>query len=102
MVLATTEITGHKTDIPGLLIFNVSDVSDDRGYYQEKYQKAKLVSAGLPEDFNVVQTSVSYNKTRGVTRGLHAEPWDKYISVISGRVFAPMLTFELVMVLGRL
>jgi dTDP-4-dehydrorhamnose 3,5-epimerase len=88
MAVATTEYTGHQTDIPGLLIFDVTDVGDERGYFQEKYQKAKLVAAGMPESFNVVQNSLSYNKQAGVTRGFHAEPWDKYISVVTGKVFA--------------
>ncbi|HSW66700.1 MAG TPA: dTDP-4-dehydrorhamnose 3,5-epimerase [Bacillota bacterium] len=88
MGVPTTEITGHTTDIPGLLIFDVTYVGDERGYFQEKYQKAKLVAAGLPEAFNVVQNSLSYNKEKGVTRGFHAEPWDKYIAVITGKVFA--------------
>jgi dTDP-4-dehydrorhamnose 3,5-epimerase len=83
----TTEVTAHTTEIPGLLLFDVSYVGDERGYFQEKYQKAKLVAAGMPESFNVVQNSLSYNKQRGVTRGLHAEPWDKYITVVTGKVF---------------
>src|SRR5690348_13543488 len=87
MGVPTTEITGHTTDIPGLIIFDVTQVGDERGYFQEKYQKAKLVEAGLPEAFNIVQNSVSYNKEKGVTRGFHAEPWDKYISVVTGKVF---------------
>ena len=85
--LATTEFTAHQTDIPGLIFFDVSYVGDERGYFQEKFQKAKLVAAGLPESFTVIQNSLSYNKLRGVTRGFHAEPWDKYISVVKGRVF---------------
>jgi len=88
MAVATTEYTGRTTDIPGLLIFDVTSVGDDRGYFQEKYQKAKLVEAGLPEGFNVVQNSISYNKEAGVIRGFHAEPWDKYISVVTGKVFS--------------
>jgi dTDP-4-dehydrorhamnose 3,5-epimerase len=88
MGVPTTEVTGHTTDIPGLLIFDVTYVGDERGYFQEKYQKAKLVAAGMPEAFNVVQNSLSYNKEAGVTRGFHAEPWDKYISVVTGKVFA--------------
>ncbi len=88
MGVPTTEFTAHETDIPGLLIFDVSQVGDERGYFQEKFQKAKLVAAGMPEDFTVVQNSLSYNKEKGVTRGFHAEPWDKYISVITGRVFS--------------
>lgn len=87
MAVPTTEFTAHTTDIPGLLIFDVTYVGDERGYFQEKYQKAKLVAAGFPESFNVVQNSLSYNKEAGVTRGFHAEPWDKYISVVTGKVF---------------
>ncbi len=86
--LPTTEFNVRQTEIPGLLIFDVNYVGDDRGYFQEKFQKAKLVAAGMPEAFNVVQNSLSYNKQAGVTRGLHAEPWDKYISVVKGKVFA--------------
>lgn len=88
MATPTTEVTGNSTAIPGLLIFDVSKVSDERGYYQEKYQKEKLVAAGLPKDFDVVQNNLSFNKEKGVTRGFHAEPWDKYISVVTGVVFA--------------
>ncbi len=87
MAVPTTEVTGHETAIPGLLFFDVTYVSDERGYFQEKYQRAKLVAAGMPESFTVVQNSLSYNKDRGVTRGFHAEPWDKYISVVTGKVF---------------
>ncbi len=86
--LATTEYTAHETAIPGLLIFDVTYVGDERGFFQEKFQKAKLVNVGLPKDFNVVQTSITYNKQRGVVRGVHAEPWDKYISVVKGKVFS--------------
>lgn len=88
MGVPTTEYITHTTAIPGLLIFNVSDVSDERGYFQEKFQKEKLIKAGLPESFTIVQNSLSYNKDAGVIRGIHAEPWDKYITVVTGRVFA--------------
>ena len=88
MAVPTTEFTAKQTDIPGLLIFNVTYVGDERGYFQEKFQKAKLTAAGMPESFNVVQNSLSFNKEPGVTRGFHAEPWDKYISVVNGKVFS--------------
>lgn len=87
MAVPTTEFTVHQTEIPGLLWFDVTSISDDRGFYQENFQKAKLVAVGLPESFQVVQNNISYNKKRGATRGLHAEPWDKYISIAKGRVF---------------
>lgn len=83
----TTEFTVHQTDIPGLLIFDVTAIGDDRGWFQEKYQRDKLVEVGMPAEFDVVQTNVSYNKERGVARGLHAEPWEKYVSVVKGLAF---------------
>jgi len=88
MAILTTKFTAHQTDIPGLLICDVSHVDDDRGYFQEIYQKNKLVAVGMPKTFDVVQTNLSYNQQTGVARGFHAEPWDKYISIITGKVFA--------------
>lgn len=93
MAVATTEITGHQTDIPGLIWFDVTHIGDERGWFQEKFHKAKLVAAGLPDSFTVIQNSIAYNK-KGVTKGFHAEPWDKYISVITGRVFAAFVDFR--------
>lgn len=86
--METINQQASTTDIPGLLIFSLNLHEDERGWFQEKFQKQKLVAAGLPESFNPVQHSLSYNKTAGVTRGLHAEPWNKYVGVITGKVFA--------------
>lgn len=86
--VSTTEFTAHTTSIPGLIFFDVTSVGDDRGWFQEKFHQDKLVKAGIPDDFQVVQNSLSYNKQKGVVRGFHAEPWDKYISVVKGKVFA--------------
>ena len=54
--------------------------------YKENYQKEKMEALGLP-DFKVVQNNFSFNEEKGVTRGLHAEPWEKFISVANGKVF---------------
>lgn len=87
MAVPTTEFSAQTTSVPGLLIFDVTSIGDERGWFQEKYHKDKLVAAGMPREFNIVQTNVSYNREKGVARGMHAEPWDKYISVIAGRAF---------------
>jgi len=34
-----------------------------------------------------VQNNISFNEKAGTTRGIHAEPWDKFISVATGRIF---------------
>ena len=77
----------EPTAIPGLLVLRTPVHADARGWFKESWQRAKMVAAGLP-DFEPVQANVSYNDRRGATRGIHAEPWDKLVSVASGRVFA--------------
>jgi dTDP-4-dehydrorhamnose 3,5-epimerase len=81
-----SELTITKTNIPGLLIINLPLHGDERGWFKENYQKEKMEALGLPP-FTVIQNNFSYNQAKGVTRGLHAEPWEKYISLANGSVF---------------
>ena len=81
-----TQLAVHETQIPGLLVVDLPVHGDDRGWFKENWQRQKMVAAGLP-DFGPVQNNISFNQAVGVTRGIHAEPWDKYISVATGRVF---------------
>src|SRR5690606_24991227 len=76
----------HETPIPGLLVVDLPVHGDARGWFKENWQREKVLAAGLP-DFGPVQNNISFNQAPGVTRGIHAEPWDKYISVATGRVF---------------
>lgn len=80
------ELTVTTTAIPGFYVIKLPVHGDERGWFKENYQKAKMEALGLPA-FDIVQNNVSYNVERGVTRGLHAEPWDKFISMANGRVF---------------
>lgn len=71
------------SSIPGLLIVDIPVHSDHRGFFKENFQKEKLLELGFPRDFfetGKLQNNVSFSKYN-VIRGLHAEPWDKYISV---------------------
>lgn len=76
----------RTTAIPGLLLLDLPVRGDNRGWFKESWQRAKMVALGLP-DFQPVQNNVSFNEAVGVTRGIHAEPWDKYVSVAAGRIF---------------
>ena len=80
------ELKVTETNIPGLLVFDLPVHGDNRGWFKENWQRAKMTALGLP-DFGPVQNNVSYNASRGVTRGIHAEPWDKFISVGCGEIF---------------
>ncbi|WP_067437612.1 sugar nucleotide-binding protein [Nocardioides jensenii] len=72
--------------IPGLLVVRLPVMADSRGWFKENWQREKMVALGLP-DFGPVQNNVSFNTVRGTTRGIHTEPWDKFVSVVTGRVF---------------
>ena len=75
-----------ETGIGGLKVVDLAVHGDSRGWFKENWQRAKMTELGIP-DLRVVQNNVSYNEKRGVTRGIHAEPWDKFISVARGSVF---------------
>lgn len=74
------------TPISGLLLAGLPVHSDSRGWFKENWQREKMVAAGLP-DFGPVQNNISFNSRAGTTRGIHAEPWDKWVSVAAGRIF---------------
>lgn len=80
------ELKVTPTPIPGMFVIDLPVYGDNRGWFKENYQKTKMEALGLPA-FEVVQNNFSYNEETGVTRGLHAEPWEKYISVANGKVF---------------
>ena len=86
-------MSGHTvttTSIPGLLSVAIPVHGDRRGWFKESFRRAELEAQGLPR-LDVVQQNVSYNEQVGVTRGFHAEPWEKYVSPAAGSVFAAVV-----------
>ena len=80
--LAAREIS----QIPGMLEFDIPVHGDNRGWFKENFQKEKMMPLGFPKSFfaeEKLQNNVSFSR-KNVLRGLHAEPWDKYISVVDG------------------
>ncbi|WP_420178121.1 sugar nucleotide-binding protein [Paenarthrobacter sp. TA1.8] len=80
------QLRSRTTPIPGLLLFELPVHGDDRGWFKENWHRTKMMDAGLP-DFGPVQNNISFNAARGTVRGIHAEPWDKFVSLASGRIF---------------
>ena len=60
-----------------------------------------MTALGVP-DFGPVQNNVSFNDDVGVTRGIHAEPWDKYVSLAHGRIFGAWVDLRAGESFGRL
>ncbi len=82
----TNDLRLEHTPIPGLLVLHLPVHEDARGWFKENWQREKMLALGLP-DFGPVQQNVSFNARRGATRGIHTEPWDKLVSLATGRAF---------------
>lgn len=80
------ELKSYETPIDGLVVYDLTVLGDNRGWFKENWQREKMLRVGLP-DLGPVQNNISFNDKAGVTRGLHAEPWDKFISIARGKVF---------------
>ena len=74
----------ETTDIPGLLLLRLHVQHNDVGWFTEDWHREKMTVLGLP-DFRPVQHNLTHNDKRGITRGFLAEPWDRLITLVSGR-----------------
>lgn len=86
MVDTGKKLNATPTPIPGMFVYDLPVHGDNRGWFKENWQREKMLALGLP-DFGPVQNNISFNNQVGTTRGIHAEPWDKYVSVATGRIF---------------
>jgi len=84
------ELSVHATTLAGLFRIDLAVHADPRGSFRESFQAEKMRALGLPE-FHPVQWNISVNAKAGTVRGIHAEPWDKYIHCIHGRAFAAIV-----------
>lgn len=75
-----------ETPIRGLQIIEMDLRPDERGWFVESWNKSKLGQLELAS-FQPQQQNISFNLKKGTLRGLHAEPWDKLVTVASGEVF---------------
>lgn len=76
-------------EIPGMIVFDLPVYDDARGWFKENFQREKMEAIGFPREFfakGKIQNNTSFSR-KNVLRGLHAEPWDKYISTKYGEVF---------------
>ena len=76
-----------ETRLPGVLLIESPIFRDQRGHFQELWQRDRYAEAGLPDRF--VQDNLSYS-TRGVLRGLHYQhptAQGKLIAVLRGAIF---------------
>ncbi len=80
------ELVVEELSIPSLFKVDLVVNRDQRGTFREAWQAEKMAELGLPE-LGPVQWNVAENIWPGVTRGIHAEPWDKYIAPVVGQIY---------------
>lgn len=78
-----------RLELDGVVEIVPAKHGDDRGYFSETYNRARLAEHGVDLDF--VQDNQSYSARKGVLRGLHYQltprAQDKLIRVLKGRIF---------------
>ena len=84
----------RSTALPDVVVIEPTVFSDDRGWFMETFNEARLHAAlrelGLPVPRAFVQDNQSYSR-RGVLRGLHYQlpphPQGKLVRAVRGRIF---------------
>ncbi len=79
----------HKTKFEGMLIFDLNIFEDPRGGFTEVWQTEAMQTMGLPE-IHPKQLGISHSR-KGTIRAIHAEPYDKIVHVVRGKVFCAMV-----------
>lgn len=78
------DLAVERTDIEGLVVLTMKQVTDGRGTVREFYRESAFVDAGLPSLGPWVQVNVTETR-RGAIRGMHGEAMHKLVAVASGR-----------------
>lgn len=79
----------YKTAIDGLFFLEHKLSRDERGFFAEVGYTHKI-EAAINQPFKIVQINHSRSLER-VTRGLHAEGWNKLVTVINGLAFSALV-----------
>lgn len=79
----------RQTSIGGLWYIELDVHGDERGSFREAYQAEKLAKLGVPP-IQPVQWNIS-ESAYGTIRGMHAEPWEKYIHMPFGTAFSAIV-----------
>lgn len=90
-LLANRDLTVETTSIPGMLVVNQVINADGRGWMKESFQRSALLPLGFPEDFDPVGNQVASIRSRGFTRGIHADTVNKFVTITHGEVFAAIV-----------
>ncbi len=88
-ILQVSSRAVHKTKFDGMLIFDLNIFEDPRGRFTEVWQTEAMQELGLPA-VTPQQLGIARSK-KGTIRAIHAEPYDKVVHTVQGRVFCAMV-----------
>jgi dTDP-4-dehydrorhamnose 3,5-epimerase len=83
----------HSLDLPGAVRVSMERHEDERGFFARSVCAREFAEHGLPQTF--VQSSISWNRSRGTVRGLHFQ-WppsheDKLVRCLRGAIYDVLL-----------
>ena len=73
----------YQTPIAGLFYLRYQKYVDDRGFFAQVLEPVRIFQQINP-NFQIKQVNLSVSNTK-VVRGIHAENWNKLITVLSGQ-----------------
>lgn len=86
METTTIPFEARETNIAGLWLLTMKQVTDARGTVREFYRESTFRDAGLPSLGPWVQVNLTETR-RGALRGLHGENLTKLVAVAEGEAF---------------
>ena len=76
----------EHTEIEGLLVLQMKQITDERGTVREFYRESSFLEAGLPSLGPWLQVNITETR-QGALRGLHGEEMFKLVAVVEGEAF---------------
>jgi dTDP-4-dehydrorhamnose 3,5-epimerase len=83
--LHISDMETRETEIDGLLVFAMKQVTDDRGTVREFFRNSSYPDFGAWQQINVTESK------HGAIRGLHGESMTKLVACVSGEAFGAYL-----------
>ena len=82
-----------ETKLKGAYVIELEKEKDERGFFARSFCRKEFKKRGI--DFNIVQSDLSYNKRKGILRGMHyqAAPHEeaKIVTCAKGAIYDVMI-----------
>jgi dTDP-4-dehydrorhamnose 3,5-epimerase len=80
----------QDTEIEGLKVLRMKQITDERGTIREFYRESSFLEAGLPSLGAFLQVNITETR-QGAVRGLHGEEMFKLMAIVEGEAFGAWL-----------